>query len=433
MKKLFLLDANAQAFSQKEKNLYHLLLFFFFSIYMPHVSWLYNVAMWLVFLYCFLFNSIKEKLVLLKQRKAMLLMALFFLFNCISLLWSSNIDEGVSWIGIRISLLAFPISIGSIYINALLRERLWYAFLVATCAGAIVSIIHASFLAIQQQDLSLLYNDNLSEYVNLQSIYFAMLINLALFGLVSLQVNKSFLVGRYTWLIALIILLPVHFLLASRIAITILYGTILLFAAFVIVYKKMLKQGIMLVAGLLLAAFLLLQLFPKTINRFKELGYTHYNYSSTAPESHFNMALTPEQWNGANLRLAVWSCAWEGIKESFLFGTGIGDTMDELKKQYAAKGFTFGITTNRNVHSTYLDIWISMGLIGLLIFIAGFFILPYMQCIQYRDLYGLLVLTALMLSTISEVYLNRTTGNTILAFFICFIVSCKKAKVKENY
>jgi O-antigen ligase len=171
---------------------------------------------------------------------------------------------------------------------------------------------------------------------------------------------------------------------------------------------------------------LFFSLFPKTLNRFKELTYTKFNYSSTARESHFNMALTPDQWNGANLRIAVWGCAWTVAQNHMLLGTGLGDKMAMLKKQYAQKGFVFGINTNRNVHNSYLDVWMSLGLIGLLIFLMGFFILPYVLCIKTGDWYGMLVITCLGISIITETYIDRTIGNTILSFFLSFIACYKK-------
>ncbi len=426
LKRLFLSDTAAAIFSAKEKGLYFVLLFFFFALYMPGINWLYNAAMWAIFVYSFFVNTPAEKWALIKSRKTILLLILFFLLNFVSGLLSDNIKEGISWIGIRISFLVFPVAIGSIYIRPLLKERLLFGFVAATtCAGALC-ICYAIIRAVAVHDASLLYNDNLSDIINLQSIYFAMLINLALCCFAWLYFTRSLLIGRYAWLPVLLILLPVHFLLASRIGIIILYGLVFLFAGYNIVYRKKIRQGLLLAMGLVAAASLLLLIFPKTINRFKELGYTKFDYSNTGRESHFNMALTPEQWNGANLRIAVWGCAWTVAREHLVLGTGLGDKKDMLMKQYAKKGFVFGISTNRNVHNTYLDLWMSLGLIGLLLFVAACFIVPGIACIKTHDWLGLLIITCLCISIISETYIDRTIGNTILSFFLSLITAYKK-------
>ncbi|MEP6746300.1 MAG: O-antigen ligase family protein [Bacteroidota bacterium] len=422
---IFLADTQAEIFEKKEKVLYFIFLLFFFALYMPGIDWLYNAGMWLIFVYSFFFNSLNEKWKLLKKREAILFIILFFLLNCTSALLSNNIKEGISWAGIRISIFIFPLALGTIYISQLLKERILLGYVVATCIAASCCLLHGIIRAVARHDWSLMYNDNLSDIINLQSIYFAGLINIALLSFGYLQWKKSFLVNKFWWWPLLLILLPAHFLLASRIAIIILYATVFFYVLYTIIQQKKIIRGLAIATGLFCAGFLFFLIFPKTLNRFKEIGYTRFDYSSMAKESHFNVALTPDQWNGANLRIAVWECAWTVTQQHFFQGTGLGDKMDVLKKQYAKKGFVFGIKTNRNVHNTYLDVWMSLGIIGLLIFLTGFFILPIAACIKTNDWYGLLVITFLGVSLFTETYLDRTVGNTILSFFLSFIACYK--------
>jgi O-antigen ligase len=433
LKELFLRDAHATCFDKKEKTLYFLLLFFFAALYMPGVTWLYNVAMWLFFVYGFWFNSIKQKWKLLQQRKEILLMMGFLLLNAVSAVVSHNQQEGISFLGIRISLFVIPFAIGSIYISDELKERAIAAFANVTSCAAFGCLAWGSYRSAVRHDWSLLYNDNLSDIINFQSIYFAMLVNLAIFSFIYLLSKKSRIINENLLVPVLIILLVVNFLLASRMAIIILYSSAFVFAIIQIIRKKKWLEGITLIMGLLLAGFLLVKFFPKTINRFKELGYTNFDYRSKAKESHFNVTLTADQWNGANIRIAVWQCAWTVIKQHMFLGTNIGDKMDELKKEYANKDFSFGIQTNRNVHNNYLDVWMSLGLAGLLIFMAGFIVLPAYKCIYTNDWYGLMIVISFGLALFAETYLDRTMGNTLLAFFIAFISSYKKTPAADNY
>src|SRR4051794_2909195 len=104
---LFLQDAPAASFSKKDKTLYFLCLLFCFAVYAPGIDWLYNVCMWLLFGYSFVLNTPTEKWRLLKTRPSMLAIILFFLLNCCSAVLSDNLKEGISWVGIRLSLLVF--------------------------------------------------------------------------------------------------------------------------------------------------------------------------------------------------------------------------------------------------------------------------------------------------------------------------------------
>ena len=429
MKMLFLRDTNALIFSKKERSLYFVLLLFFFSLYAPGISWLYNVCMYLFFICSFFYNSMSEKWVLLKQRKEIIFIFGFFILNLISALLSKNMPEGIAIFGLRISLLFIPFAIGTLYIKEKLKDRIVYGFAVATTCAAIGILIFGIWRAKNYNDLSLLYNDNLSDIINLQSIYFAMLINIAIFSYVYLWMKNSALINKKALVPILFTLFVVHFLLASRIAIIILYSSTLIFALFNIFRKKLVFQGIALIVGVAAGIFSLINFFPKTINRFKELTYTKYDYKSMAKESHFNAPVDAEQWNGANQRLALWECGWTVIKKNIIWGTGIGDKMDELKKEYARKEFFFAVRANRNLHNNYLDTWVSMGIIGLIIFLIGIIILPLYSCIKTNDLYGMLIIICFMLSFLSETYMDRTIGNTLIAFFISFIVSYKKETI----
>lgn len=426
LKVLLLRDAGALLLNKKERILYFLLLIFFFTMYMPGVTWLYNIFVWPFFLYSFFFNSFSEKWQLLKQRKEIWVIILFFLLNCISAFFSENQKEGISWVGLRLNLLVIPFAIGTLYIRQPLKERIIFGFAFATACAAAGSFVWAVWRCIKNNDLSLLYNDNLSGVLNLQSIYFAMLINIAIFSFIYLFLKNDTLLGKSTLVYVLVLLIVVHFLLASRSAIIILYSAVFISGAFYMIRKKKILEGATLVLGLLLGSFLLVKFFPKTINRFKELTYTGFDYHSTASESHYNGTLTPDQWNGANLRIAVWQCAWTVIKKNMLLGTGLGDKMDELKKQYAEKEFEFGIKTNRNTHNNYLDVWLSLGVTGLIILVLGFFALPIIHAARDKDWYGILILVCFMLALFTENYMDRTLGNTLLGFFVAFISACKK-------
>jgi O-antigen ligase len=433
LKTLILLDPGALGISKKERPLYFLFLFFFVALYMPGISWLYNVAMWFLFVYSFVFNSITEKWRLLKERPEILVMMLFLVLNAVSSILSVNQKEGISFLGLRISLFIIPFAIGSIYIKPYLKERIVFGFAVVTTFAAFGCLIWGTYRASKNQDWSLLYNDNLSYIINFQSIYFAMLITLAIFSFTYLLTKKSKLINISFLLPALFILLIVHFLLASRMAILILYSAIFIYAVVHIVLKKKWLEGITLIMGIFIAGFLLVNFFPKTINRFKELSYTKFDYNSTAKESHFNVALQADQWNGANLRIAVWQCAWTVIKEHIVFGTGLGDKMDVLKKEYAKKGFAFGIQTKRNTHNNYLDIWLSLGITGLLIFLAGFIAYPISKCYRTSDWFGAIITISFAVALLAETYMDRTMGNTLLAFFAAFISSYKKPSCEPDH
>jgi O-antigen ligase len=226
--------------------------------------------------------------------------------------------------------------------------------------------------------------------------------------------------------LAIFILFGYHFLLASRSAMIILYGGLFLYAVYYIIKKRKYLEGSTLILGMFIGSFILFKFFPKTVQRFKELTYTSYAYNSKAAESHYDMQLNSEQWNGANTRLALWSCGWEVAKNNMATGVGIGDRIQAVNKVYKERNFTMAIQTQKNVHNSYLDALLTFGIGGLIFFVLTFVIAPLVDVGKRQNMFDLFVVTAFIVSMIFEVYLARSIGSMLAGFFFSFIAATKK-------
>jgi O-antigen ligase len=434
MRSLFLLDDQAGLLTVKDKILYVLVGIFLITFYPSHIPAINNVALIVLSLYCFfIYNSFREKYNLLRQRREVAAMALFYLLHIVSSLCSKNVAEGFSWTVMRLPLFVFPVSMGLVYIKPALKERVLYAYAVVTTITIIFCFIWSIIASVISSDISLMYDDNFTYALDKQSIYVALLCNVAIFAFGYLLAIKSKLVTRKGWVYAsMMILLVANFFLASRIGLITLFGSIVCVAVWRIVQKRKLKLLGLVAAGLVAVVVLLITVFPKTWGRFRELGYTKYEYSSQAEEHHFNMPVTPDQWNGANIRLAVWSCGWELVKQHPVFGVQAGDKVDQMMAVYKEKHFDIAYDTHRNMHSNYLDVLVAFGFVGLLLFLWGFLFEPLRQCIRTKDFFGIFVITAFILSFVPETYFDRSIGNMVFSFFIAFIVSYRKPVAKVN-
>jgi Lipid A core - O-antigen ligase and related enzymes len=427
MKPILLMDEQAGLLSKKDKLLYGLVTAFLLTLYLPHIPVITNIIFGAIALLSFSYNSWEDKRRLLRQRKEVLIILLFYLLHIISALISDNIKEGFSYLVLRLPLLAFILVLGWIYMHQALKERILFAYIIITTMVLLFCMVWQFIQYQATGNAALLYNDSLTDIIERQSVYVANMVNLAIFSLIYLLSIKSAFLPKQIWVYAvLLVLLVANFLLASRIGITILYGTLFCLSLFYIIKKRKFLAGAAFVLALAAAGFLLVKAFPKTINRFRELGYTHYEYSHRGMESHYNMQVTPDQWNGANIRLAVWNCGWELVKQHPVFGVQVGDKMDELMQVYADKQFNFAYASRRNLHNTYLDVLVALGAVGLIVFLAGFFVIPFIKSIHTHNLFGMLVIPAFALSLVSETYLDRSLGNMLLAFFIGFVISCRK-------
>src|SRR6185295_18617328 len=147
------------------------------------------------------------------------------------------------------------------------------------------------------------YNDGLTLLTTQQSIYISMFVNISIYVFAYFFFFKSI---KYKGLIlsGILFLSAVSYLLASRNLMITLYAAAISFVIYYIIKQKQYAKGALILLSVLIAGFLVLKFFPKTLNRFQDIGYTNFDYRHEGPESHLSNETTADQWNGANFRIA---------------------------------------------------------------------------------------------------------------------------------
>jgi O-antigen ligase len=432
--KIKILNADAGIVSgQKERWLILLTGIFICTFFLPGAPVINNLAILALVLYTLFYNRLSEKRQLFKERPAIIFIVIFYLLHIASVFVTKDTTRGLLYLQVRTPLILFPISIGLIYIRDAVKIRIYLLYAVVVTLVAAFCLITALLVYARTGDSGFIYNDSLTDAIGKQSSYFALIVNIALFSYGYLLIRKLVTVkARLPVYLATGFLMIIQFMLASRMEIILLYGSATIFALYYFFVKTQnRKAGFVTLGALAICAVSFVLLFPKTINRFNELLYPSYDFKSDAVESHYNMQLTADQWNGLNIRLAIWNCGFEVIKRHPITGVSLGDKDQALLDVFKEKGFQFGIRTNKNMHSTYLDVLASLGIIGLTTFLLGFVILPLADCIKLKDVIGSIVLIDFMLSFVSETYPDRSMGCIIFGFFISFIISYKKKLHRE--
>ncbi|WP_191906992.1 O-antigen ligase family protein [Adhaeribacter soli] len=406
----------------KEKILLALISLFFLTLFFSELTTINVIITGALTVFCFTWNTFREKVQLLKTRKFISVMLLFFSWEVISVLLSDNTGRGLHYLKLHLPLLLLPLSVGSIALRPLLKERILLSFAVITSIVCLLCLLFNIYEFSIQPRSDIFYNDNLVQLLGRQSIYIALTVNFAIF------IFAYFIVFRKVsykpiMVLAIAFLYLFSYLLASRINLAVLLTATFGFSFYYIFSRKKLLEGMALVMGLLIGSFLIAKFFPNTLNRYKELGYSQFQFENQGAESHFNVQIDSTQWNGANFRLAAWTCGWEIFTANPLTGVHLGDKEAHLLKKYQEKNFHFAIKTDKNVHSTYLDILFSLGLTGLLLFVTGWLLMPLAFALKQQDYLTALMLLSFGIALVTEVYLSRTFGAMALGFFVPFLLS----------
>jgi O-antigen ligase len=425
--------------TKKEKVLFVLILFFLTTLFLPWLKLANIFAAIFLGVYSFFFdfltdsvtirkenlsNLFKEKWQLLKKRKYLLWMFLFFIVVVISVFLSSNFHKGLRYLDPRLPLAYFPISVGLLQLKKEFKEKILLGFAWLTT----LIMLFCLGWSLQRSDFykkpEFLYNDSFTEILRQQSIYISLLVNLSIYIFAYHILYKK---NRYKgWMIfTVIFLFATNYLLASRNLMIVLYTVTLGFALYYIFKKKNYLEGATLIFGLAFGVLVVFKLFPKTFNRYKELAYTQFDYRSMGKESHYNMEVTKDQWNGANFRMAAWRCGWELFLTNPVKGVDIGDKKDILMNKYREKDFQFALLTQKNVHNNYLDILYSMGLIGLSCFLVGWVVLPFLYAKRQHDGLSALIILTFAIAWVTEIYFDRSLGGMLTGFFIPFLLTDK--------
>jgi O-antigen ligase len=138
------------------------------------------------------------------------------------------------------------------------------------------------------------------------------------------------------------------------------------------------------------------------INRFKELvdfeGLKTHPNSSTA------------------IRLSIYKCSVEQGLKSPIIGYGWGDVKDVLNECYEVENANV-LLKNYNSHNQFLSIFLSTGIIGLIIFLFYFYYI-FKFSNKNRDQLLFFLLLYFGLNMLSENILEREDGVIFFSFFV---------------
>jgi O-antigen ligase len=429
---MLLLKFNETNSSRLNSVIYYFFLAFIISLFFKSSPAISNVIIGLI-LILVLFNSRKKDYYLNSPSKKIIFgFLIFFILSIISTLLSFNKTEGLNVLLMRLPLLVFSV----IFFLHVFKKETWLKLLffysIATTIASVAGFFNGVLMMLKTNDSGFLYNDNISALlIGKQAVYFAFYVNCAIFIFLFLLFNKTEIVKKYKVyiIISIIWLFFINIMLASKTAMISLIVISFISSFYLLIKKKKYFEIVLIMFSILVGIFLISQIFPKILNRFKGITKTDFVFENKSKENHFNAEYDESKWNSTNTRVAIWSCAIEVWQDNLIMGTGIGDRDNALMQKYKEKNFLYAISTNKSTHNQYLDVLVSMGIIGLVAFLIIFFIYPIKIFFKYKEGIAISIIVCLAICFFTENMLNRYQGELIIAFLIPLV--CKLCDEKE--
>ena len=365
-----------------------------------------------------------------KYRLLVVTFLLYFLWQVISILYTTDIYMGWSNIFGRLSLVIFPIvffkpgeRIRSNSLNLLRIFSIGTTIYVVTCFG------YALYRSLDFYSGGLSFNPHPpdAEWINyfygtdltysIHPSYLAMYVLISVFISFESWYEKSLKKWfRILWLITGILLFISIYFISSRAAILAAIVMISFYAISKIIHRK--KSRILWMS---IIVVLLISL-PLIKNNYR----VNLLLQGFSKEHGFELRRQDE-------RIIVWKSAIRIIKKHPLFGVGIGDVRTQLVKEYTRIGEEKLEKERLNAHNQFLEVLIEGGLVGFSILLLIFGSLIYIAINDKNLLLGLFIVM-IVIFFMFETVLYRLAGVSFfpLFSFILLYVPGQKNEIMKN-
>ena len=347
-----------------------------------------------------------------------------FTINILSVIYSLSFVFPLKQIETSLSLLIIPLGFSilssfNLDFNRKIRKVFINTFIFSSTLLAIILLFYYSKLGLFE-DSTLKVNSFRNASTSIfffqdhpiyLSIYFGLSILFITYYLAFFSGNARKL--NILYLASLVILSINLILLSSKGVLVTTFLSVIFYLFYVL--KGMIKYY--LIISLILFFVSLILFSPTVERRFREL---------TIPTTYTKFHTT----NSSSLRVAIYKCVINEIRESPIVGYGWGKTKETLKNCYSEKR-NFLSQGNYNSHNQYFGYVLNGGIFGLAV-LFYFMIMSFFKSIKNKDLIFSSVILFFGLIMLFENILERQSGLILFIFLLCFLKVFKKEKIQRH-
>jgi len=369
-------------------------------------------------------------------------MVSFYLLYVIGLTYSTNLDFAGKDILLKVPFLLFPLLIFTANPSMWkpkMAQNLLFTFALGSLFALIVSLIN-SFLRCGETlsiDYFLYGRASLFFHPSYASQYYCFSFIIILYFLINKQLHSWKKI--IAWLMFLLFPMEIV-LLNSRTGLLAFVIILLVFASYIFIFNW--KKSLRFIAYMSVLVCILvasLNLVPEQANR---LFTTINNLFNKEVKTLNNTTESKTEQPNKNAmfgridvaRTQVWESAVEVIRDHPILGVGTGDIKEALMEKYIKHDFPVAQEKNLNAHNQFLQVTVTLGFVGLAVFLA---VIASIFWISWKKRSILLLLFGLLcaINFWTESMFEKQIGVMFFAFFfalLCYISTTNLLKEEQN-
>lgn len=349
---------------------------------------------------------------LIKKTGIAAVLSCYFVLQLLSLVYTENLAHAFKNIQNSLSLLLLPLILVVLY-RPISKKQLDLLLLLFVLSSVVLSFYVGLEFWVEQvgnsADLGNKWGGAFRESVSdlllyhLHPTYFSIWVLFSCIVLSNFLLNKIYPTLFWVFIGTWIFLFFIALLLVSRGVLAAFF--IASFFQIILHFRKKVKTLLILSFGGVLLLVGLSQMNSVRVRFYDEVFAQEF----TPPVGN---AHTP-----TNIRVGIYSCVFEIFKSNVFFGLGIGDVQDNLNDCYLQYHTRVYQENHYNAHSSYFQLMLSTGAIGLLLFLAVHVYLIRLAFRKENYIFAIFLLY-IMGSMAFESILERMHG---AFFYACFL------------
>ena len=397
--------------------------------FLCYLFWIFNLlpkkllpslaAEFILIFWIFSGDWLKKKQALKENIHLYLYICLFFLVELFSLVYSTDLKTGLHELQKNILLFCFPPILFSITYLSLDWQKIAKNLAILTIIFAFFNLFYAGYRHFfLDASPFVFFGEDLLSFSGKHNAYYALYLNTAILILLP-EITKQTheIKTKIGYILCILFAFIFIILLGNRMA---FLSCLLLFGLYIVrsIFPKIghnWKVTISLIALVFLGTLPIF--FPTFVQRLRYSFQTQIDWENRNPlNNHFGGNVSEKNWEGSSFRLAKWISSWDQIEKAPLLGYGIGDRHATLLEGYRARKFWMALDGNFTSHNQYLTILLSVGLLGLVLFLLQCYMLA-QKSIRLKNKEYIYFIGFILLAMLTEDMLLRQQGVFFIAFF----------------